>query len=182
MLPVTPETVLCKKAAEAVGLEPTSGKPPPVFKTGSSSGRMTSVLSISPGVGIEPTAAWFRARHGDRPQLPRNTDWIHSGAERPGRGTRISHRAIQSPGYPNLRRSPREIAVWKPIPPNSLKHGHLAARSKTRVSQSRRKERESNPQEHKRLGRVRGGFHRQLACPSVKSKLRWQESNLRHGD
>ncbi len=30
--------------AEAVGLEPTSGcSPPPVFKTGSSSGRMTSV-------------------------------------------------------------------------------------------------------------------------------------------
>ena len=33
--------------AEAVGLEPTSGpRPPPVFKTGSSSGRMTSVFKL----------------------------------------------------------------------------------------------------------------------------------------
>ena len=33
--------------AEAVGLEPTSGIwPPPVFKTGSSSGRMTSVVKL----------------------------------------------------------------------------------------------------------------------------------------
>ena len=52
--------------AEAVRLELTSdGAPPPVFKTGSSSGRMTSVdLSVKvPGVGIEPTASWFRARY-----------------------------------------------------------------------------------------------------------------------
>jgi hypothetical protein len=34
-----------RQRAEAVGLEPTSGMfPPPVFKTGSSSGRMTSVI------------------------------------------------------------------------------------------------------------------------------------------
>ena len=33
--------------AEAVGLEPTSGcQPPPVFKTGSSSGRMASVVKL----------------------------------------------------------------------------------------------------------------------------------------
>ena len=32
---------------------------PPVFKTGPSSSRMTSVLQAA-GVGIEPTASWFR--------------------------------------------------------------------------------------------------------------------------
>ncbi len=45
--------------------------PPPVFKTGSSSGRMTSVLQAA-GVGIEPTASWFRARRHYQQQLPRN--------------------------------------------------------------------------------------------------------------
>ena len=38
-----------------MGLEPTSGSaPPPVFKTGSSSGRMTSVCEAAEA-GIEPT-------------------------------------------------------------------------------------------------------------------------------
>jgi hypothetical protein len=38
--------------AEAVGLEPTSGAmPPPVFKTGSSSGRMTSVIGLQNSSG-----------------------------------------------------------------------------------------------------------------------------------
>jgi hypothetical protein len=61
--------------AEAVGLEPTSvARPPPVFKTGSSSSRMTSVCDSFqvPGVGIEPTASWFRARRHYQQQLPRN--------------------------------------------------------------------------------------------------------------
>src|SRR5579859_2461386 len=54
----------CRKA-EAVRLELTSGQvPPPVFETGSSSSRITSVRFNCkvPGVGIEPTASWFRAR------------------------------------------------------------------------------------------------------------------------
>jgi hypothetical protein len=42
---------------------------PPVFKTGSSSGRMASVGAA--GVGIEPTASWFRARRHYQQQLPR---------------------------------------------------------------------------------------------------------------
>ena len=42
--------------AEAVGLEPTSGHdPPPVFKTGSSSGRMTSVFFTTPDAGRDKT-------------------------------------------------------------------------------------------------------------------------------
>ena len=64
--------------AEAVGLEPTSGAwPPPVFKTGSSSGRMTSVRLSSGGWNRTraPTAgwsSWFRARCHYQQQLPRN--------------------------------------------------------------------------------------------------------------
>ncbi len=63
--------------AEAVRLELTSGcAPPPVFKTGSSSGRMTSVSKV-PGVGIEPTPSWFRARRHYQQQLPRNAMFNH---------------------------------------------------------------------------------------------------------
>ena len=43
--------VLCCRTAEAVGLEPTTAKPRPVFKTGSSSGRMTSVSFVEPSCG-----------------------------------------------------------------------------------------------------------------------------------
>ena len=60
------------RKAEAVRLELTSGsQPPPVFETGSSSSRMTSVTKV-PGVGIEPTPSWFRARRHYQQQLPRN--------------------------------------------------------------------------------------------------------------
>jgi hypothetical protein len=60
--------------AEAVGLEPTSGRPPLVFKTSPSSGRSTSVCVAHsiPGAGIEPAASWFRARRHYQQQLPRN--------------------------------------------------------------------------------------------------------------
>jgi hypothetical protein len=61
-------------AAEAVGLEPTSGpRPPPVFKTGPSSGRMASVMAWTevPGAGLEPAASAFRARRHYQQQLPR---------------------------------------------------------------------------------------------------------------
>ncbi len=55
--------------AEAVGLEPTSGStPPPVFKTGSSSSRMTSVRQIA-GVGIEPTPP------GSEPSIATSSDY-----------------------------------------------------------------------------------------------------------
>ena len=52
------------KQAEAVGLEPTSGCwPPPVFKTGSSSGRMTSVAVKSCGGWNRTNMKTFRASH-----------------------------------------------------------------------------------------------------------------------
>ena len=72
--------------------------PPPVFKTGSSSGRMTSVLSVllppcarhtpvcrarllAAGVGIEPTASWFRARRHYQQQLSRSNQFRSSRRE-----------------------------------------------------------------------------------------------------
>src|SRR4051812_38488494 len=61
------------REAEAVELEPTSGpRPPPVFKTGPSSGRMASFSRV-PGAGIEPAASAFRARRHDQQQLPRSS-------------------------------------------------------------------------------------------------------------
>ncbi len=45
--------------------------PPLVFKTSSSSSRMTSFGRKAAGVGIEPTASWFRARRHYQQQLPR---------------------------------------------------------------------------------------------------------------
>ena len=59
-------------------LELTSGEvPPPIFEIGSSSGRITSVWFAVPGVGIEPTASWFRARRHYQQQLPRITlSWL----------------------------------------------------------------------------------------------------------
>ena len=64
-----------RRAAEAVRLELTSGSvPPPVFETGSSSSRITSVSVVRkvPGVGIEPTTSWFRAKRHYQQQLPRS--------------------------------------------------------------------------------------------------------------
>ena len=58
-----------RQRAEAVGLEPTSGMfPPPVFKTGSSSSRMTSVNNAA-GVGIEPTPP------GSEPSIATSSDY-----------------------------------------------------------------------------------------------------------
>ncbi len=73
-LPVGPRVrVTCRRQAEAVGLEPTSGlHPPPVFKTGSSSGRMTSVVKLRELESNRAPSPWlgpsgFRAQHRSLP-------------------------------------------------------------------------------------------------------------------
>ena len=58
-------------SAEGENSNPNRLAPPPVFKTGSSFGRMPSTCQQAPGVGIEPTASWFRARRHYQQQLPR---------------------------------------------------------------------------------------------------------------
>ena len=160
-LPLDHGTMYASSAAEAVGLEPTTAlAPPPVFKTGSSSGRMTSVLSSCgswnrtniktfrasrptvrrsrnscsvPGAGIEPTDSWFKVRHHYRQRRPRNGYFIFKSA---------------------LRESnpPRQLGRLAPLP---LGQGHC-----------KRKERESNPQGSS-LDCFRDSCHRPLACPSV---------------
>ena len=88
-----------RQRAEAVGLEPTSGMfPPPVFKTGSSSSRMTSVNNAA-GVGIEPTPP------GSEPSIATSSDY-------PAIGVRQMTR-------PRLRCSQIAGAGIEPAPPGS---------------------------------------------------------------
>jgi hypothetical protein len=166
-----------------VGLEPTSGpKPPPVFKTGSSSGRMASVKVRTrvPGAGIEPAASAFRARRHYHQQLPR----IREGGFEPpppdsksgslpvsrfpraprGSRTRLSDlgspRLTARPGTHQRSQRERDRGVeprspgWKP---------GVVPLDQSRENQ--RKERESNPQGSS-LARVRAGCRRPSACPS----------------
>ena len=63
--------------AEAVGLELTGALAPPVFKTGPHPAG--SLVHRVPGVGIEPTSSWFRARRHYQQQLPRDTAFASSG-------------------------------------------------------------------------------------------------------
>ena len=103
--------------AEAVGLEPTSGPtPPPVFKTGPSSGRMTSVrLNRVPGAGIEPAASAFRARRHYLAATPQSTLPPRSC----GKEESNLHRLIQSQGAYRLA-DPRESAPRESNPPGRL--------------------------------------------------------------
>jgi hypothetical protein len=78
--------------AEAVGLEPTSEScSPPVFKTGSSAGRMTSVNIQVAGAGIEPALPGSEpgvATNGDSPALScrQGHEWFREGSPVAGAG------------------------------------------------------------------------------------------------
>ena len=107
---------------------------PPVFKTGSSSGRMASVRHKAAGVGIEPTASWFRARRHYQQQLPRNV-WLiktanaHRGSQH---SVRESHPICElqrltprlRAGESALRESnlPRQLGRLVPLP---IGQGHM---------------------------------------------------------
>ena len=168
--------------AEAVGLEPTRALPLPVFKTGSSSGRMTS----------SSCGGWNRT----------NALLVQSQALLPAATTPQCFRQIEShdrrkvrgggfePPSPVSKAGSLPLADPRECPTTALcggagvepacpawKAGAFAARPRARIV-SRRKERESNPQGSS-LDGFRNRCHRQLACPSV--KLRRQESNLCRG-
>src|SRR5262245_61966265 len=83
-----------RSEAEAVGLEPTSGlRPPPVFKTGPSSGRMASVRSFDPSSGGWNRTSGLRVQGAA--SLPPAT------APEFGKEDSNPHRLIQSQGaYP----------------------------------------------------------------------------------
>ncbi len=140
--------------------------PPPVFRTGSSSGRMTSVCLQSriPGVGIEPTPP------GSEPGIATNRNcpgvvlfFTHDS----GRRIRTSIVGFKD-RYPTFRRSPR-VSCGSRTHLTSLEGWHLCRSVKdTSFTTSKAEGEGVEPSRHLRtLGRVRGGCHRQLACPSV---------------
>ena len=183
--------------AEAVGLEPTSGpRPPPVFKTGPSSGRMASVRASTEFRGLESNQRPPRSERGVT--TTSNCPGVREGGFEPpppdsksgslpvsrfprapcGSRTRLSDlgspRLTARPGTHQRSLRVRDRGVeprspgWKPgVVPLDQSRGLI-----------RRKERESNPQGSS-LARFRAGCRRPSACPSVIVKLRRQESNLR---
>lgn len=99
----------------------------------------------APGVGIEPTASWFRARRHYQQQLPRNTSSTPLVRKGSGRGNRTpiawfkARRRTISPSplvQSALRESNPPVQLGRLVP-EPIGQGHVL---------SRRKERESNPQ------------------------------------
>jgi hypothetical protein len=94
--------------AEAVGLEPTSGpRPPPVFETGPSSSRMTSVRT-----GVDKK---FRGLESNQ-RPPRSERGVTTTSNCPGFGKEDSnlHRLIQSQGAYRLADSRERPAGVEP--------------------------------------------------------------------
>jgi hypothetical protein len=161
---IAPESPACKAGvfllddkpiarAEAVRLELTSDcSPPPVFGTGSSSGRMTSVdLQVKvPGVGIEPTTSWFRAKRRYQQQLPRITQCPrHSRQQQVRDKFRGQESNLRTPGSkPGITTSSDDPGMLSPRVPcgnrtclASLEGWHLCRSVKgTHFDQLRREE------------------------------------------
>ena len=159
--------------AEAVRLELTSGRAPPVFKTGSSSGRMTSVLSCG---------SWNRT----------NGLLVQSQASLPT--ATIPHDVASRTRCPctlcidqlGEQESNLRTPGSKPggLPASRSRIGRVPCGSRTRLARLEawslcrsakgtccRAEGEGvEPSRLLTLDRVRGGCHRQLACPSVVHK------------
>ena len=130
-----------------MGLEPTSGpRPPPVFKTGPSSGRMASVMASSrvPGAGLEPAASAFRARRHYQQQLPRIREGGFEPAVSRTRGRRIP--AFPRPAIVIPPECPAGVEPARPpwqggrLP---LHHGHECRRRIVKDAESTRWD--SNP-------------------------------------
>ena len=165
-----------------MGLEPTSRRATTCFQ---------DRLLIQPddfrlqaaGVGIEPTASWFRARRHYQQQLPRivlvsmTTSCVRGSYRAAGAGIepaaswfkakRHYQQRLPRIGKSALRESnpPRQFGRLEPLP---LGQGHIFLK---------RKERESNPQ-----GCYARPLSRRLPSPvglPFRCELRRQESNLR---
>ena len=171
---VAPESPVCRTgvflldhepvSAEAVGLEPTKVLPSPVFKTGSSSGRMTSVKlrgleSNQRPPGSEPGVATSSNHPAVFSALKDSSIAKRFGEEESNLRRLVQRRAAYHWPIP-------ENALWELNPPFQL--GRLAPLplGQGHVFSSMRKGRESNPQGSS-LDRFRTGGHRQLACPSI---------------
>ena len=144
---------------------PQTAKPSPVFKTGSSTIRMAS--RKVPGVGIEPTNSWFRARRHYQQQLPRivlfetrvvlQSKFGEEGVEPPSSGSRPESLPLADP------RSRSRVPCGNRTRLASLEDWNLCRSAK---GTSKRKERESNPQGcEARPGSSRGAIASWLALP-----------------
>ena len=160
-----------------------------VFKTASSSGRMTSVFKLrelesnqrppgsEPGVTANSNcpAMFVKPREQEAEQGSRYSSSPSGDRTQPALFQRLAPRlcagecpAGVEPGTARLGGPP----VWKT--------GAIAARPRALVISSGR--RGNRTLKAVKLVPVRAGCHRQLACPSVDPKLRRQESNLRLDD
>jgi hypothetical protein len=127
---------------------------PPVFETGSSSSRSTSVSSNSvPGAGIEPAASWVRTRRHYQQQLPRNRV-LHSSDTRLRLQVRTFYQECPAGVEP-------ACPVWKTGASAARPRAHFPAKAEGGGVEPTRKP-----------GRPHSG-------PSGRPELRRQESNLR---
>jgi hypothetical protein len=124
-----------------VGLEPTSEvRSPPVFKTGSSSSRMTSV---SCGSWNRTNISTFRASHLAA-RRSRSGNWFVElrGQESNLRTRRSKRRISTTRNYPAMEECPAGVEPACP----AWKAGTFAARPRAPVVSARRKPWDSNPQ------------------------------------
>ena len=146
MLPITPGTRVVSSSSGSRGTRTHNGKAAACFQD-----RFLirpddfRAFNQAPGVGIEPTASWFRARRHYQQQLPRNTSWTPLVRKGSGRGNRTpiawfkARRRTISPSplvQSALRESNPPVQLGRLVP-EPIGQGHVS---------SRRKERESNPQ------------------------------------
>jgi hypothetical protein len=134
-----------------------------------------------PGVGIEPTASWFRARRHYQQQLPRimrssdtaiTTEVRGEGFEPPSPGSKPGSLPLADPRSTKsaLRESnsPRQLGRLEPLP---LGQGHVKAEGG----------RVELPRHCCSTAFEAAAIANWLALPLIIQKLRWQESNLRRG-
>ncbi len=150
---------------------------PAVFKTVSSSSRMTSVIQAA-GVGIEPTASWFRARRHYQQQLPRNK------VRKLKHSVRESHPICElqrlaprlRAGESVLRESnpPRQVGSLEPLP---LGQEHMLLRAEGEGVEPVKALSRSTAFEAAAVA-----IRLDLPQSSNNAELRRQESNLRQSD
>ncbi len=149
-----------------MGLEPTTVLAAPVFKTGSSSSRMTSVVQVA-GAGIEPTP-----RRSERPVLPLDHPALFVSSrhvvQSKSSGRRIRTFTSCFKGrWPAISRSPNNQECPAGVEPASpgWKPGTFPARPRAHNQGGRRG---SRTLKAVKLDCFRDSCHRQLACPSFR--------------
>ena len=186
MLPITPGTRVVSSSSGSRGTRTHNGKAAACFQNRFLI-RPDDFRLQAAGAGIEPTS-----RRSERPVLPLNdpASVFFADTHRPrqnrrqGSGGRnrtcdlvvqshASHTISDDPGMLSARRVPCGNRTRL----SSLEGWCLSRSAKGTCRQGGR--RGSRTLKAVKLVPIRAGCHRQLACPSVASRLRRQESNLR---